>query len=124
MAKVSVYIVIALLSMNAAAVMLSSTGVADDLGLQPSTDKPSELEDAERKGEDFDAGSGIGSTLFGLWATLAGVLESIFFAINPAAEMLVRYGVPMFYVSFVFATGELWGVFDLISFLRGDGDLL
>lgn len=124
MAKASVYIVIFLISFNAGGVMLQSTGVADELGLNADPGSTDELEQAEQQGENFDVGGGAGQTLFGLYASLAGVLETIFNAVMPGAAMLKRAGVPDFYVNFAFAFAAMIPVFDVASYLRSGGDLL
>lgn len=123
MAKASVYIVLFLISVNAGAVMLEKTGVAADLGVDMSTDKAAELETAEAQADQYGAGSGAGSTLFGLYASLAGVLETVFNGVMPAAAIMKRAGVDKLYVHFAFAFLAMVPVFDTISFLRSGGSL-
>lgn len=124
MAKASVYIVLFLISFNASAAMLDATGVADDLGLSTSPNEPEELQKAQQESKEFSPGQGGAATLFGLYGSLAGVLETIFNAMMPGAAMLKNAGLPEFYVHFAFTLATLVPALDLVSFLRSGGDLV
>lgn len=123
MSKASIYIVIFLISVNAGAVMLMSTGVAGDLGVSPSQDRTGRLSQAESTAEDYSASSSGGSTLFGLYGSLASTLDTIFNVV-PAVGMVKRAGVPDFYANFAFTFLTMIPAFDLIAFLRSGGTLL
>lgn len=124
MAKASVYIAIFLISFNAAGGMLIQTGIAADLNLAADSGNPDELDKAKETGEEFEAGQGGTSTLFGLYGSLAGALETVFNAVMPGAAMLKRIGIPGFYINFGFTLAALVPALDIIAFLRSGGDLL
>lgn len=124
MAKASVYIVIFLISTNAGAAMLQSQGITDDLGVGVCVSQADELDRAQDQADEYGAGSGVGDTLFGLYASLAGVLETVFNAVMPAGAMLKCNGAPDFIINFGFTVLAMIPMFNVISFLRSGGDLL
>jgi len=117
--RVSVYIVLFLLFFNAGAVMLESTGIADTMGIQPAEGNSDELEDAKRAAESPDPGNGLGGTLFGLYNSLAGLLETIFDTIFPGAAMLKANGFPDFFITFLFSGASIVVALDIASYFRG-----
>lgn len=124
MAKASVYIVLFFISFNAGAVMLNTTGVAGDLGLSPTTDRPEELQTAENQQNEFGASQGKGGTLFGLRVGLGQAINKVFNAVLPGAAMIKRAGAPDFFVNFAFAILAIVPGLELIAFLRSGGELI
>lgn len=119
MAKAGIYIALFLISFNGGAMMVDHYGVADDLRLSADPNNPEEIEAAKEQSRDFSAGRGSQSTLFGLYGSLAGLLEKIFNAIMPGAAMLKRAGAPDFYVHFAFTLAPLVSAIDIWAYLRG-----
>ncbi|GAA0305483.1 hypothetical protein [Halarchaeum salinum] len=116
--KISMWIVLFLVFFNAGAGLLGASGAAAYLGVQPSPGGGEELASATSSTQDFRTGSGGGETLFALYSTLSGTLESIFNAIFPGAAMLKNAGVPDYLVTFLFTGLALIPGYDLIMFLR------
>lgn len=117
--RVSVYLVLFLLFFNAGAVMLESTGIADTMGIQPAEGNSQELEEAKQAAESPDPGNGIGGTLFGLYNSLAGLLETIFDTIFPGAAMLKANGFPDFFINFCFSGASIVVALDIAGYFRG-----
>lgn len=117
--RVSVWIVMFLLFFNAGAGMLISTGVADEIGINPQTGNDDRLEAANESASNINPGSGSGGTLFGLYNALAQTLETIFNAILPGAAMLKTAGFPAFFVDFLFTAAFVIVGLDTIAFFRG-----
>lgn len=117
--RVSVHIVLFLVFFNAGAVMLQDTGVADDMGINPDEGNDERLEQASDAAREPDPGSGIGSTLFGMYNSLAGTVETVFNTIFPGAAMLKANGFPNFWIDFLFAAMPIIVGLDTVAFFRG-----
>lgn len=117
--KLSIWIVLFLVAFNGGHVMLDASGTYDYLGVSADPGTPSEVTQAANQVDNYDTGTGGGSTLFGLYNTLADPLEAVFNAILPGAAMLKNVGVPTYLVNFTFAPLALIPGIDLIKFLRG-----
>lgn len=116
--KLSFWIVMALVSLNAGHVALNASGTYDYIGVSPNLCDTGPLEDSQEQAKAFGTGQGAGETLFNLYNVLANVLDSIFDSILPAAKMIKCAGVPNYLVNFAFATLAMIPGFDLIVFLR------
>lgn len=119
--RLSVWIVVFLLSFNGGAVMLTETGAAEYMGIGVDVGDTSELDDATDDSE-FDTGTGTGQTLFGTYNQLSGFLNGIFNAIMPGAEMLKNaFPDPTFalMVNFIFSVLAIIPTIDLAKFIRG-----
>lgn len=116
--KPSVWIVLFLLSFNGAAAMMGAAGAWGYMGIQPDPGGDKIETDVTQEAQDFDTSQGSGATLFGLYNSLAGVLEAIFNSIYPGAAMLKRIGVPDYLVNWLFAGLTIVPAIDLIDFLR------
>lgn len=116
--KISMWIVIFLVSFNAGAGLLIASGAADYVGVSPQVCAPDSVENADDRAQNVDTGTGGGSTLFGFYNALADPLEGLFDAIFPGAAMLKCTGIPTYVVNFSFAGLALVPGFDLILFLR------
>lgn len=116
--KISMWIVIFLVSFNAGAGLLIASGSADYIGVSPDVCTPESVAQAGETTQNVDTGTGGGSTLFGFYNALADPLETAFDAIFPGAAMLKCAGIPQYIVNFAFAGLALVPGFDLILFLR------
>ena len=118
MSRVSIYLVIFLVAFNGGAVMLSTTGVDNVIGIGADIDGD-ETSEIEKGAEDPQVGSGSGGIVgLELYAVLGNVLSSIL-SIQPAMNMLLQAGVPLYLIAFANAViGVIIGI-DLISFVRG-----
>lgn len=116
--RLSIWIVLFLISFNAGAVMLDSAGVDDYLGISTELGDTSAIEQAQDT-TDVQTGTGTGSTLFGTYNRLTTALNTFFNAIMPGAEMMKNAGVPAELVNFTFSVLVVIPVIDLIRFLRG-----
>ncbi|MUV59790.1 hypothetical protein [Halobacterium sp. CBA1126] len=103
---------------NAGAGLLAVSGTAEYLGVQPNPGGGEALAGATDSTQNFQTGQGGGETLFTLYNTLSGTLESIFNAIFPGAAMMKNVGVPDYLVNFLFTGLALIPGYDLILFLR------
>jgi len=119
--RISVYFVMFLLFFNAGGAMLESTGAADTMGIDVAEGNDKELQQAKDAAGNPDPGNGLGGTLFGLYNSLAGLLETIFDTIMPGAAMLKANGFPDFLVNFLFTGMSVIIGLDVISYFRGYG---
>lgn len=101
-----------------ASVMIPGAGWDANLGIDPHVGEPQELEQVNQTASDFETGSGIGQTLFGLYNAVAGTLESMFNAIFPGGAMLKNAGVPDYIVNYGFSAATVLAAWDLIGVLR------
>lgn len=118
--KISIWIFIFLVSFNAGAVVLDQTGASDYLGVNPELGDTSELDEAAGTNE-FQTGTGRGSTLFGTYNRVAGTLNGFLNAIMPGAEMMKNaWPDPTFHllVNFAFSVLAVVPVIDLALFVR------
>lgn len=116
--KISMWIVVFLLFFNAGAVLMNASGTSDYLGVSPQTCTPDSLANADNTAQDFSTGGGGGSTLFGFYNQIAGMLETLFNSIFPGAAMLKCAGLPNYIVTFLFSGLAVIPGIDLAIFLR------
>lgn len=114
--KPSVWIALFFISFNVGYGVLGAAGVWGTIGIQP--DPGGDLADEASNVQDPDPGQGTGSTLFGLYNSLAGPLEGIFNFIFPGFAMLKRVGVPHWLVNYPVAAMALVPTLDMIDFFR------
>jgi len=115
MSRVSIYILLFLVSFNAGAVMLSTTGVDDMVGIGADIDS-NETNQIESASESPQVGGGTGGDIS--YGVLGNALASIL-AIQPAMDMLLQAGVPLFLVAFANAIIGIIITIDVLSFVRG-----
>lgn len=116
--KISVYIVLFFLAFNAGHVMLDTTGTYDYMGVETNPGDASSLEQATSDMKSYQPGKGTGSTLFGLYNAIAGVIEGLFDTIFPGFAMLKHAGVPHEIVNYLSAVLAIIPGYDLAKFLR------
>lgn len=117
--RISIYIVMFLVFFNAGAAMLETTGAAKTMGIDISEGNDERIEEAQNASRSPDPGNGVGGTLFGLYNSLAGLLETILNTIAPGAEMLKANGFPAFIINWSFAAMPIIIGLDIISYFRG-----
>ena len=121
--RVSVYIVLFLVFFNGGAEMLIDTGVADDMGIDPTTGNDEQLEQADREARHVDPGTGTGGTLFGLYNALATTVRTVFNTVFPGAAML-KASLPggtalNAFIDFLFAGASIIVGLDTVAYFRG-----
>jgi hypothetical protein len=118
--RVSVMLLLFFVGFNAGAqILLIDTGISEELRLNPELGDTSELDQVSDDAREVNPGSGIGSTLFSLWNSLANGLSGLLSAILPGARLLKNAGFPSFWVDFAFTSVPIIIGLDTISFLRG-----
>jgi len=117
--RVSIYLVMFLLFFNGGYVMLEQTGAADTMGIDPAEGNDEQFEEAKDASRNVNPGNGLGSTLFAMYNSLAGVLETIFNTIFPGAEMLKANGFPDFAINYSFGAAPIIIALDIIGYFRG-----
>lgn len=115
-------IVLFLVFFNGGHVMFQEAGVYETLEIEPHVGDTDHLDEASNEAGEVDAGSGVGSTLFGMYNALSRTLEAIFNAVYPGAAMLKNIGWPDWLVNYLFSGMTIIGGIDMIAFFRR-GDL-
>lgn len=122
MARPITTLAIFFLALNLFAGMVMATGIGGMLGLETDLGGDEEVDDAVRESGNVSSGAPTGSTLFGMYNVLAGLLSTLAAPITAGPTMLRQAGVPEAItnsfltplISVVYAIG-------IISFLRGWG---
>lgn len=114
--KLSFWLVLFLALFQAGATMLTVSGAAAWLAIDPNVCAQN-LQGAGAL-QAYQTGSGEGSTLFGLYSSIAGPLEATFDDVFSGRVMLKCAGVPSYIVNFGFAALVFIPGRDLIKFLR------
>jgi len=119
MARPVTTLVIFFLCFNLFAGMVTSTGVADTIGIDAQVGEDQAFEDSTGK-DQIDTGAPTGSTLFGMYNVLTNQIKNIFFLIFPGLRMLTRAGVPSYITAgFLSPLFSVMIIIGLVSFLRG-----
>lgn len=116
--RLSVLVLIFLVSTNAFAVLVDATQMDQQLGTDPGTCDPQSLVEAEKSAEQVDPGAA-GDTLFSTYINVADTFASLLGGLSPAAAMWNCVGVPSELTTFMFAGLPILGAVDLIAFIRG-----
>lgn len=117
--RVSVYIVMFILFTNAGAAALQSTDAADTIGVDPAEGSDEQINAAKDAARSPDPGNGVGGTLFGLYNSIAGLLETIFNLIFPAAAMFKSTPIPDFAVNYAYTAMPIIVGLDVAAYFRG-----
>jgi hypothetical protein len=94
MAKLVPILAIFALCLNLMSGLLISTGAAATLGIQPEVGGDQAVSDAEQQADTFRTGAPTGSTLFGMYNVLAGVLGTLASPVTALPTMLHQAGTP------------------------------
>lgn len=120
--RVSVYIVMFLVFFNGGALMLQSTGAADWMGIDPAEGNDEQIKNATEAAKNPNPGRGIGETLFGMYNSLAGTLETVFNTVMPGAAMLkavIHSDAGDAFINYIFTAAPIIVGLDTIAFFRG-----
>lgn len=115
----SVNLVIVLFLLNASAGLLVASGWSEDVGIDLNPGADDEIQTANETAQSVDAGSSIGQTLFGMLASAAKTVRTIFTVIFIAPIMFQNLGVPTWVTAFVFAPMYIIVGIDVLQVLTG-----
>lgn len=100
---VAISVTIFLMFLNAGPVLLSESGVAEDMGIEPTVSGDQDIEQANRAMEEnVSAEGGFGSTLFSLYTSVTQPVETVTDVVFAGPTMLISLGVPEWLVAFFF----------------------
>lgn len=120
MARPVTLLVIAFVSLNALAGVLTGLGIDDQLGLNSPPD--SDKLDQRHSSEEIETGSPTGQTLFGMYNVLAGQFADLISVFTPGLNLMVNAGMPAWIrdqlLIPLFSTMSLIA---LLSYIRGWG---
>jgi len=112
-------IAIFLLYFNAAAVLLEVTGVTASWGVASPTGTVTALSEAQAAMNGIRASGGLADTLFGSFAAAGLAIEAIARAIIAGPLLLAAAGVPMPFLTFLFAPAAFIIGRDILHALTG-----
>jgi len=122
MARPITLLAIAFLSLNLFAGMITSTGLAADLGISTAVGAGDEVDQAvERANGTVDTGAPTGSTLFGMYNVLGSGLNAITAPVTAGPSMLSNIGVPGAITGMLQSLILVIYALGVISFMRGWG---
>lgn len=87
-------IVVYMAFMDATAIALEESGFAQAAGIDTGITAGGALENAAEAAGQISAGGGLGSTLFGLYNSIAGGLQALFEGATAAPQMIMAAGAP------------------------------
>jgi hypothetical protein len=120
--RISVYIVLFLVAFNAAPGLLDATGISQTHGLDQEAGAASDqINEANERLDDPQTSGGGLQTLFGLYATLTRIWDTVVNIIFPGAVMVKNAGVPDALVNFVMSVVTIVAGLDIIDFFRSGG---
>lgn len=119
MAKLLPILAIFALSLNLFSGLLIGTGAAAGLGISPEVGGDSTVEESTSQAESFQSGSPTGSTLFGMYNVIAGVLGTLASPVTALPNMLNTAGVPGAITGMMKGILAVVYALGLASFLRG-----
>lgn len=119
MAKLLPTLAIFALSLNLFSGLILGTGAAATLGINPAVGGDQEVSQAQSQASEFKSGAPTGSTLFGMYNVVSGVVSTIAMPVTALPNMLRLAGTPQAITSML--QGILVVVYGLgvASFLRG-----
>jgi hypothetical protein len=94
MAKLLPLLAVFALSLNLFGGVLVSTGAAGTLGINPAVGGDDKVDEAQSQAEGFESGAPTGSTLFGMYNVLGGVVSTLALPVTGLPNMLRRAGTP------------------------------
>lgn len=96
-------IVVFAIFLNAVPNLMLAAGVADDMGIDPSISGDNRVESANQAANSIEPTGGFGDTLFTLYTSLGGTLQTIMEVLFGAELMFISLGIPDWIVGFLFA---------------------
>lgn len=101
---IAINMTIILFFLNAGPAALQASGVAQDMGIDPSVSGDDAIGEAnEAMQNETAAQGGFGGTLFGLFTAVTQPVTTVMDVITAGPNMLISAGVPTWLVAFVFA---------------------
>lgn len=92
--RISLQLVLILVLLNSAAGAFVASGVADDMGVQPSVGGDDKIEAGNESASQVNVSSGTGDTLFSLFSSIGGVFEAVYNVVFFGPQMLANLGIP------------------------------
>lgn len=92
--RISFQLVLVLVLLNSAAGVLTASGVADDMGIQPAVGGDDKVASAQSSADSIEAGGGLGQTLFALFTSIAQTFEGVYNVVFYGPVMLANLGIP------------------------------
>lgn len=119
MAKLLPLLAIFALSLNLFAGLLVGTGAAATLDLDATVGGDESVEEAQSQADGFKSGSPTGSTLFGMYNVVAGVISTLALPVTGLPSMLSRAGTPKAITNMLQGILIVVYAMGVASFLRG-----
>jgi hypothetical protein len=114
--KMSTQLAIFFVAFNALALVLTTTGVAADIGINAETGNPDALNDFDN---DISLGNNVGGTLFGMYNRLTQQAGQIFYTYAAGFAILRAYLPNIWIDAFLSPLAGLVVTKDLIALARG-----
>jgi len=96
-------IVIFAIFLNAVPGLMLASGVAADMGVDPSVGGDAQVQEANQEASNIEPSGGFGETLFTLYTSLGTTLQGVLGVLIGAELMFISLGVPDWLVAFIFA---------------------
>lgn len=100
---VAIFVVIFLLFLNAVPSLLLASGVAEDMGIDPSISGGDAIGEANSELRNIEPSGGFAGTLFQLYTSVTGPIKILLEVVVGGPLMFISLGVPGWLVDFVFA---------------------
>lgn len=89
--------------LNAVPGLMVASGISADMGVTPAVSGGDNIEDANAAAKSFQPSGGFGSTLFSLYTSAGGFVQTILGVLIGGELMFISLGVPKWLVVFMFA---------------------
>lgn len=99
---VAINTTILLLFLNAGPALLAQSGVAEDMGIDPSVSGDETVEQANEDMSQIEASGGALDTLFTLYQSVTSPVRAVMDVVFAGPTMLISAGLPAWVVGFVF----------------------
>lgn len=99
---VAINVTVLLMFVNGAPNLLIASGVAEDMGIDPSVSGDQAIGNANEELQDIEVSGGFASTLFALYASVTGPVKVLLEIIAGGPIILASVGVPGWLLDFVF----------------------
>jgi len=99
---VAINVTVLLMFLNGAPNLLIASGVAEDLGIDPSVQGGEDIAAANDAMSNIQASGGLGQTLFQLYTSVTGPVQSVLGILFGGWIMLSSIGIPSWLTTFLF----------------------
>jgi len=100
---IAITTVILLMFMNATPALLVQSGVAEDMGIEPTVGGGDTIDEANEDMSAIEPSGGLAPTLFQLYTSVTSPVRSVMSIAFAGPSMLMNLGVPSWLVGFMFA---------------------